>query len=239
MTGKERIRCAIEHKESDIVPFEAYISPGYAIHLLGRKTHEIYTTPGLLPEAMIHANRLYQADGIYARPDLYRGDGFNFIARDNRICLEDKATGKVSHHLTEDDLAEVPEEDLPYTLIDYRKIPKIRNREDLARLTITPKEQLLQLRYFKSVRRYVEELGNDTFIFAGAAGPSMNVIALCRGIEQGLIDLYDDVDLCVQIMEWRAKQLEEETLAFKQLGVDAIGTGDAYATCSLVSPDKC
>ena len=238
MTGKERIIHAIEHKQADLVPFEAYLSPGHALHLMGRKTHELYITPGLLPEAMINANRFYHADGVSTRADMYRGDEFNIIERNGNAYLEDRESGEITHHLTEDDLAEVPEQNLSYTLIDYRKVPKIKNEEDLERLTVTPKEELLRLRYFKSVRHYVDELGEDTFLIAGACGPSMNAIALCRGLEQGLIDLYENIDMCMQIMEWRAKQLEQETLAFKELGVDCIYTGDAYATCSLVPPEK-
>jgi hypothetical protein len=35
MTGKERIQAAIAHRESDVVPFDPYVSPGHALHLLG------------------------------------------------------------------------------------------------------------------------------------------------------------------------------------------------------------
>ena len=84
MTGKERVYCAIKHQESDVVPFEAYLSPGHAIHFLGKKTHEIYTTPGLLPEAMIKSNRFYHADAVIARPDLYRGDEYDFVEKNPR-----------------------------------------------------------------------------------------------------------------------------------------------------------
>lgn len=237
MTGKERIKAAIEHRVSDVVPYDAYASPGHVMHLLGRQTHEIYTVKGILPKAMINANKLYHSDAIYARGDLYIGDEWEFISAD-RLFLKDKYSGKVTHALTFDDFAVVSTVDLDYTLMDYRRIPKIKNREDLTKLKITPKEKLLKLCYFDSIRTYVDQLGGDTFIFSGSAGPSMNSIAICRGLEQGLIDLYEDTYICQAIMEWRAEQIEEEVLAFKQLGAEGIVTGDAYATCSLVPPEK-
>lgn len=238
MTGKQRILRAVAHEEADVVPFEAYLSPGHVVHRMGRKTHEIYTTPGLLPEAMIRANRFYHADAVYARGDLYRGDTHELLECDGTVCLRDPDSGDVTHHLTEDDVAEAPEADLPFTLVDYRKVPKVRDESDLDKLVVTPKEELLAMRFFRSVRRYVDELGGDTFIFGMACGASINAIALCRGVEQGLIDLYEAPDLCRGIMEWRARQLEQETLALKELGVDGVYTGDAYATCSLVPPAK-
>jgi len=146
MTGKERIIRAIKLQQSDLVPFEAYLSPNHAVRLMGRKAHEVYTVPGLLPEAMIRANKFYCADGVSARPDLCRRDEFNIIERAGKIYLEDRELRRVTHHLTDDDLAEVPEWDLPYTLVDYRKVPKIRTGDDLEKLQVTPRDELLKKR---------------------------------------------------------------------------------------------
>ena len=108
MTGKERVRNAIAHIESDVVPFDPYVSPGHAVRLSGHMVHEMYTTPGLLIEAMVNATRRYSADICYCRPDAYLGYNRGLHLDNEDLLLVGKTEKIPSYRLVRDSISVIP-----------------------------------------------------------------------------------------------------------------------------------
>lgn len=229
MTGKERIQYAIAHKESDIVPFDPYVSMGHALHLLGRQTHEMYTVPGLLPEAMINATRFYKSDICYCRYDCYMGEEYNIQENKTELFFLSKKTGEPLYKVLKDDHALLPVKPAdPLVIKDIKEVDK--------KMPITSAKEIAASKKGEDIKKYRDELGKDTFLFAPASGVTVNAIGYVRGLEQALIDLHLNTDLAYAIMERQFLRLHEHVLAFEAIGIEGYYTGDASASCSLVSP---
>ena len=230
MTGKQRIALAVAHKPSDVVPYDPYVSPGHALHLMGHQNHEMFTVPGLLTTAMINATRTYHSDICYCRTGSYIGHRFDIRQDEKEVVFISKETHKPQYRALKDLHSLIPIDPPPPKIIE--------NISDVdTMMPITPASELIQSPMADEIRQYRAELGDDTCLFGCAAGVTMKTLKNHRGFEQGLMDLYTNTDLAHAIMQRRQEQLHEYVLAFAQLGLDAYYTGDAEASCSVVSPE--
>ena len=230
MSSLERVNCAFELGTPDKIPFHAYESVEHAIRQFGRKVHEMYREPEMVPEAMIHAARQYSNDIIYMRfaNNSCLNDEREIIEDDDGICIRERKSGEVIGHVlhdTKDFIPATPKKPLVVTADDIEKIP------------IVSCQELLTQPHIKYLNRYIEEFKGEKFIFGFACGQSANALDSLMGTEHAMISALTDQGLCRAVMERRYEALKEEMLALKAVGADGIYTGDACASCSFFSPD--
>ncbi len=230
MTGIERIQCAIAHRESDVIPYDPYVSPGHALHLLGYETHEMFTVPGLLPEAMIYTTKFYDSDICYCRGDQFLGGEYDTEETESEVFFVSKETKKPVYKVKRDLHNLIPiHPPEPVIVHDVSEVDK--------KMPVTSASEILKSKVAKNIRKYQAALGADTFLFGCMAGVTIKPLKQHRGFEQALMDLYANPQLANAIMERRFEQLHEFVLAFEELGVHGYYTGDAEASCSLVAPE--
>lgn len=231
MTGLERIRAAVAHESSDMVPWHPYVSPGHALHLMGKTTDAMYTEPGSLPKAMIHACRHYNSDMVYCRNDFYMGYNHDMEWRGDTATFHDKQTGDAVYHIHRD---------------SHNLIPLVERKSEQAyikdigevdeKMPITPAEEMAGSGQAAALRLFKEELGDSVAIFGSAAGVTVKALRYHRGFEQGLMDLHLNPELAEAIMWRRVEQLREHARLYRMLGLHGYYTGDAEASCNVVSP---
>ena len=231
MTGLERVRAAVAHRESDVVPFHPYVSLGYALHLMGYETHEMFTVPGLLPKAMIHACKYHNSDLIYCRHDAYQGDHYDMEEHPDGVIFKDKETGEPAYRVRRDlhNLVPLKRDENPLQINDISEVAE--------KMPVTPAEDLVAGRVGETVRTYREALGDSVALFGCQAGVTIKVLRHHRGFEQGLMDLWLNRELAEAIMWRRVEQLREYAGAYAMLGAHGYYTGDAEASCTVVSPE--
>ncbi len=231
MTGLERTRAAVAHESSDVVPYHPYVSMGHALHLMGRETHEMFTVPGLLPEAMINACRHYDSDIIYTRMDMYLGETYDMQLQEDGAVFHDRETGDPVYRVQRDNLNLFP---LGSRQGEQEYIHDISEVDD--KMPLVAAEEIVDGPHGRAWRQYKEAFGDSVAIFGGVAGVTVKALRYHRGFEQGLVDLMVDPDLAEAIMWRRVEQLREYARACAMMGLHGYYTGDAEASCTVVSP---
>ena len=87
------------------------------------------------------------------------------------------------------------------------------------------------------LERLKKRFGDDAYVSSHAAGFTMNGLVNMRGSAQAMYDLYDDPCLVREIMEFLTDQSIEIGKAIVEAGADGIYIGDAWSSCSVISPD--
>lgn len=228
MSSLERTIEALELRVPDKVPFHAYESPEHAIRQMGRKVHEMYLEPELVPLAMINSAKLYQNDIIYLRPGNYVNEKYSLVMRDDSLIWKDKKTGEITGHVLYDRKDFIPVK---------KSEPLMKTARDVDKIEIVPCREILERPETKSYQAYIREFSGKRFIFGSGCGQSANALDIYLGTENAMIATVCDEGLCRAIMERKYEALKEQILAMKSLGVDGIYTGDACASCSFYPPD--
>lgn len=228
MSSRTRVLDALALKVPDIIPFHAYESPENAIRLLGRKVHEMYLEPDLIPQAMINSARLYRNDIIYMRVGQFVPENIKLEMIDDMLVWKDRKTGEISGHVLNDRKDFIPA---------APPEPLVKSAGDVDKIPVVPYKELLQRPDYQSLKAYIREFKEERFLFGFACGQSANALYTNMGTEAAMIATITDPGLCNAVMERRNEAIRQEILALKELGADGIYTGDACASCSFYSPE--
>lgn len=227
MSSLERVKKAFKLETPDMVPFHAYESPEHALRQLGRKAHEMYLEPDIVPEAMIQAAKKYSNDIIYMRFGVYLPENQEAVSCEEGLIVRDKKTKETLGHVLNDTKDLIPARP---------KEPLVKDINDIEKIPIVSRAEIMQRPQFKSLGSYIDEFKGERFIFGFACGQSANAIDSYLGTENAMISALADPGFCKAVMERKFEALKEEILALKELGADGIYTGDACASCSFFSP---
>lgn len=228
--GLDRVLTALALGRPDKAPFHAYESPENAIRQFGRKVHEIYLDPLLLPQAMLHTARLYQNDIIYMRPAETLAENEEAVAVSDGVMIRDKRTHAAIGRVLADTKTILPVHPLAP--------PDVRENKDIEKaMPVTGWRELLQQPVMQSLQPYVAAFKGRRFLFGFAGGQTANEFIRRLGFETALLATITDPGLCRAIMERRAEVQEQHILALQAMGADGIYMGDASASCSLFSPE--
>lgn len=205
MTPKERVCRRIKGQEVDRAP-NACIIMGFAPTYTGKKMRDFYLDYRVFVESNIKVNQDFDIDIMSAISDPYR-EAYDLGA-----------------------LVEFPEDDIPLckeplltTLNEMDKIKKF-NPYDSVRI----KDRIDAVKLFK------KEVGEDYSIMGWVECPFAEAADL-RGVNNIMLDLYDEPKLVKQLLELCLEIEIECAKAQIEAGADIIGMGDAAA--SLIGQD--
>lgn len=229
MSAKERVKRAMELKMTDRVPVFPVITAYHASRVLGIKYKEIVLNPLLIYDALKAAWEFYGFDGF----EVGLGPTMDWkeiirVERDGEIeYLVDTEIGRRMARLQEDD-GPIP--------LDAE--PPFKSPDDLKKINIPDHSELIKQGRIEPVKKLVEEIGDGAFIAGTAASQSLNFLVSQRGTEQAMLDLVDNPSLAHAIMELGTEISIEIGRALVEAGVDGIYIGDAWASCSIISPKQ-
>lgn len=113
----------------------------------------------------------------------------------------------------------------------------ISNKDDIKRTPRPRADELLTSSPYQMLKKSVEEARKNGFFIVSWAPPlSINYLIARRGQEQGLIDLFEHKELAEWIMDLGLEIAIETSRAITKCGVNALNLGDAYCSCSVISP---
>ncbi|NPV80221.1 MAG: hypothetical protein HPY52_08085 [Firmicutes bacterium] len=227
MTAKERVKRAMELKVPDRVPVFPVITAYHASRVLGVRYKEIVLNPLLAYDTLKAAWEFYGFDGF----EVGLGPSSDWkermrVEQDGGVeYLVDVETGKRVARLQEDD-GPMP--------LDTE--PPVKSPEDVKKIEIPDHNELIKQGRIEPVKKLIEEIGDGAFIAGTAASQSMNFLVSQRGSDQAMLDLVDNPGLAHAIMEIGTEISIEIGKALIAAGVDGIYIGDAWASCSIISP---
>lgn len=112
----------------------------------------------------------------------------------------------------------------------------IKTPEDVEKIRIKTCEEYIKDGQTITAQKVCEKNKSEYFITGMASGQSMNYLASVRGLERGIIDIYDNPEMVRAIMEKGCDISIEKGKALIRAGVDCIYIGDASSSCSVISP---
>lgn len=113
---------------------------------------------------------------------------------------------------------------------------KIDALEDVEKIRIKTCEEYIRDGQTTTAQKVCEKNKTEYFITGMASGQSMNYLASVRGLQQGIIDIYDNPEMARAIMEKGCDISIEKGKALARAGVDCLYIGDASSSCSVISP---
>ena len=113
----------------------------------------------------------------------------------------------------------------------------VEDADDLRRTPRPRADELLAGRSYQMLRKAVEQAGERFFVASWAVAPTVSYVLARRGEQRGLVDLLENRDLCERLMDVGLEIAVENARALGQCGVDALNIGEAYCSCSVITPD--
>ncbi len=239
MNMRERALTAIGLGGPDKVPFHAYESPEHAIRQFGRRVHEMYLEPELLPEAMIATGKKYHNDLIMMRAvTCLPGDLEADLRQEGGILLRERKTGDIVGHVEYDRKTIIYYDDYvndqqTVKKLDVHNINKIPDAMRIKTITDYRNEKSTM----RTLELYKQAFGGERLLIGWGAGQTANILSSVLGETEAMIAVMEDPGLCRAIMARRLEQVKQYYLFQKSEGIEIVYTGDAYASCSLYSPE--
>ncbi len=228
MTNRERVKTAMNGGVPDRVPVFPVITDMHTTYLYGVPLWQTSAFPRLKYDLLEMAVRDYGFDGFEAPMGPAADFGRHFCVReeDGKKYLYD---GGVKTWELSDDNYPVP--------VNPPEEPAVRSREEVKKLTYPTAEEYKKNGWLKELERLKARFGDDAYISSHAAGFTMNGLVSLRGSVQAMLDIYDEPEFVHDIIGFLTNQAIEIGKAIIEAGIDCIYIGDAWSSCSLISPD--
>ena len=227
LNSKERVMLAMERKQADRVPVYPVFTEYHGAKVAGIKYSEVSLNPKLRNELILRIGMQYGFDGVTLYYDSPKDWDKNLIVveKDGERFFQDRLTGIF--------LSRIPEDDMPVPL---NVTPIIQKEADLDKIRVPKSSEYWDKKQMDSVRDAVKNYGDRIFITGHCAAQSMNYLAATRGSDQAMLDLIDNPSFAKQVMNIGTEISIELGKAYIEAGVHGIYIGDAWASCSIISP---
>jgi len=228
-SSKERVMAAFARQTPDRVPVYPVFTSVHGAFAAGIPYSKVVHNPQLL-------NDLIMQEGLR-----YGFDGFTLgiippsNARDNMELVEYQGESYFKNKQTDQLVTRIPYDDQP---VPVNQEPLIKTEADLDKLRVPKASEYWDNGQVQPVAEMVKKYGDQYFISGSAACQSMNYLTEMRGSEQGMLDLYEEPELAKKIMDIGTDISIEVGKAYIEAGVHAIYIGDAWASCSIISPSQ-
>ncbi len=233
MNAKERVKVAMELGQPDRVPVLPAMWVDHAASSMKVKFVDVLKNPWLGYEVMEKAARKYGFDGVrtWLAPAKGWDANIKFVKRDGRMWVINKKTGKPTARVDIEGGGGI----IP---LNQNQEIAIKGKEDLKKIKILDYTDYECNGQLGPVKKFINRVKDDFFVVGMAGSQSLNYLAAMRGNQQALLDLYDNPHLARKIMEIGTQISIEIGIALIKAGVDAIYIGDAFASCSVISPEQ-
>jgi len=205
MTGYERFQAVLQGRTVDFAP-RMPILMHFKARYLGTSYDRFATEPAIKTQANLLCAADFDYDHVDVMSDPYV-EAYDFGA-----AIEFVADGVPRCH-----------------------IPPLATSMDLSLLKKPdPNKSGRMCSTIKAIEIYKEQVFRKLSIHGWVEGPAAEAADL-RGMEQFLLDLYDDPDFCIDLMDVCIRNAICFAKGQIEAGADVIGVGDAI--CSQIPPD--
>lgn len=225
MTPKRRVYTALSGGQPDRVPIFPVITYMHASRL------------ARLPVSHYQMHPMDGYDALLRAWEAYELDGFELPlspSREHRAAIGEER-GADGWFLTHAGMrvARLLEDDQPVPL---NCEPPVRSLADLEKMRVTTAEEYEEMGCLDGVKRVVAAVGEGAFLAGHAAGQTMNSLVAWLGSQRALLALYDEPELVRAVMARATDGCMQVARAMIGAGVDGIYMGDAWSSCSVISP---
>lgn len=227
MKARQRVKIAMKGGIPDRVPVFPVITDMHYSHMYGAPLWLTHVLPRLKADLIEMAEREYGFDGFEFNlfgphaPDKYEvavlDNGDKILKRGGRPWLK----------LYEDNY---PSE------IEPREQPVFKDLAQVKKLTYMRAENFKSGGFLSEFERLRKRFADDAYIACCTAGFTMNGLVNLRGSDRAFVDLYDEPELVHAIFEHLTASAIEAAKAAVSAGADGLYIGDAFASCSVISP---
>jgi len=225
MTGKQRMRVAMQGGIPDRVPTMPQICHPHAIRMLGRPFREtlieVLRKPELMNQLVLDCARRYGVDGIRAFVLAHPMRIEEEAGKAYQVGPDGRRTGRVDFQGG----------GWP---IPLKEEIHIRSDTDLERIEIPSVEGLLQSPAFRALQGIIRQAGDDLFVASNPDAFTVEYVAGQRGKEQAMCDLVESPDFVKRIIDKATDIVIRRSVALCKIGVDALYLGETYG--GLIGP---
>ncbi len=229
LSSKERVIMAMERQIPDRVPVYPVFTAYHGAQVAGIPYSEISQKPQLTNEIICKVGLEYGFDGLtlYADPPNDWNAQLELISQNNEMYYRNINSGEL--------VTRVPYDDMPVVV---NPVPLVKEESDIEKLRVTPVSEYFDKGRMETVKEAVKQYGDKVFITGHCAAQTMNYLTDVRGSQQGMLDLYEYPELAGQIMDIGSDISIELGKAYIEAGVHGIYIGDAWSSCSIISPTQ-
>jgi len=226
MNARQRVKTAMKGGIPDRVPVFPVITDMNYSQLYGAPLWMTHVLPRLKADLIEMAVREYGFDGFEFHlfgshaPDKYEvayAGGDKILKRGGKPWLK------------------LYENSYPAE-IEPQERPVFKDLKHVKSLTYTHAESFKSMGLLDEFERLRKRFGDDAYISCCTAGFTMNGLVHYRGSDQAFIDLYDEPELVHAIFEHLTAGSIESAKAAVSAGADGLYIGDAFSSCSVISP---
>ncbi|MCL4417254.1 MAG: uroporphyrinogen decarboxylase family protein [Actinobacteria bacterium] len=209
MTGKERIKAAVNFKDQDRIPVFPLTHWGTA-GLFGISVEDYTKNSEIQSKCLIDACRMFDYDGVNAGVD---------------VIIEAEAHGG---------LTEFKKDSPPF----LKKHPLGEDKNKLKDLKVLNPETTGRMHVeIETCKILVSEIGKEKFTHCWIMGP-LNCASQLRGVQDTAMDFILDPDYLEKLLDFATEQVLAYGKALAKTGLDCIGIGEALASPNFNSPDS-
>lgn len=229
MHAKQRVKAVMRGEMPDRVPVFPVITDMHTTYMYDIPLWQTAAFPRLTYDLLEMAVREYGFDGFEVPPGIPYMQG-------RKLCVR---TENGKRFLYEDGVrkSELSDDNYPVS-VNPPAQPLIQNVQQAEKRKYRNIDELRKSGYIGEVARLVKRFGDDAYISSHAAGFTMNGLVNLRGSEQAMIDLYEEPELVHALFDNLCSEAIEIGKAIVDAGADCIYIGDAFSSCSLISPTQ-
>jgi uroporphyrinogen decarboxylase len=229
LSSKERVMMAMERQVPDRVPVYPVFTAYHGAQVAGIPYSEVTKNPHLMNEIIWKVGLEYGFDGLtlYAEPPNDWNANLELVTQNGENFYRNIKTGEL--------VTRIPHDDIP---VAVNPEPLVKDESDLEKLRIAPASEYFDKGRMESIKEAVKKFGDRVFITGHCAAQTMNYLTDVRGSQQGMLDLYEYPEMAAKIMDIGSDISIELGKAYIEAGVHGIYIGDAWSSCSIISPTQ-
>jgi uroporphyrinogen-III decarboxylase len=244
VTPYQRLIRAFSGQTVDRVPYVPKIWVDLAAALTGTDICRIIEDPELAMRVLIDAALMVDADGarqfIFPVRKTKAVDDTVYEIDENgaRLGMIDMAGG-LATYLNEDAYFRLED---PYFIAHYRnwktKEPAVKDMSDARRIAVPTKTFYLDAGYGDMQKRMMDYAGDRLGLIGDLDSPTLSFYIALRGMENGLVDLFDQPELVHAVLEKGTACSIERGKFNIDLGHRILRLNDSVANMSVISPGQ-
>lgn len=243
MQGKDRLMAAFDGLPTDVTAVMPKMWLDVAARIMDAPEIAVLNDPHLATCTLVRAARRIGADGVrlllFPRRRVISRDGrFWHVAPDDALIGEIDYQGGWSTRFSRTEAYDLTNvEQMAHYHCWHGHAAPVRGSSDVAKIAIPMAEDYEKLGYGAIVEAALQEAGDTVGCVGDCNSGTLAFQVAMRGMDQALLDLYDDPDLSHALMEKGIAMSVERARFFVSHGVRLLRYNDSVANMTVISPD--